>query len=151
MWPLCLKDQTGRCILDHLQTHMRMQFCKSSLEISRAIRTCVSRATRSCVSRAAQEVVSPGQQWVVSPGLHKELCSILICCRRVKLMAYLHQIQLCCSHVAGQIFSMKTHTYIHQISCKKNNKYMQGIDEYGDNGFLFDFVLDSFRETTLLL
>ena len=45
------------------------------------------------------------------------------------------------SKVWGQpdnfMFSMKTHTLIHQMSCKINIKYSQDIDEVRNNDFYF--------------
>ena len=38
-------------------------------------------------------------------------------------------------HPDNLMFSMKTHTFIHQMSCKMNRKYSQDIDEVRNNDF----------------
>ena len=41
------------------------------------------------------------------------------------------------------MFSMKTHTCIHQMSCKMNRKYSQDIDEVRNNDFVLQTLLSS--------
>ena len=38
-------------------------------------------------------------------------------------------------HPDNFVFSMKTHTFIYQMSCKMNRKYSQDIDEVRNNDF----------------
>ena len=44
------------------------------------------------------------------------------------------------------MFSMKSHTFIHQMSCKINRKYSQDIDEVRKNEFVKNnFVLQTYK------
>ena len=44
-------------------------------------------------------------------------------------LTYVHYRSKVWGHPDNFMFSMKTHTFIHQMSCKMNRKYSQDIDE----------------------
>ena len=42
-------------------------------------------------------------------------------------------------HPDNFVFSMKTHTFIYQMSCKMNRKYSQDIDKVRNNDFYLKY------------
>src|SRR4029434_2397474 len=46
-------------------------------------------------------------------------------------------------HPDNFVFSMKTHTFMYQMSCKMNSKYSQDIDKVRNNDFYLKFLFCS--------
>ena len=53
----------------------------------------------------------------------------------VHSVSYIHYLSKVWGHPDNFMISMKTHTFIHQMSCKMNRKYSQDIDEVRNNDF----------------
>ena len=59
----------------------------------------------------------------------------------MNIYAYIYYCSKVWGHLENSMFSMKTHTFIHQMSCKMNRKYSPDIDEVRNNN---NFVLQTF-------
>ena len=76
--------------------------------------------------------------------------ALCIVCRSdaigLSIQKYVHYRSKVWGHPDNFMFSMKTHTFIHQMSCKINRKYSQDIEEVRNkikNNFVLQTLLSS--------